>query len=318
MDMMAASGGLCAFFQKIVMEAADAVIVIDKDQRLVFFNPAAEKLFGHSRDDILGQELGLLIPPEFRGQHAEKVNGFQGETDRARYMGDRKSFIVGMRADGAKVPLGATIIKVEMNDRPYMVAIARDISERVKMEEELKRLASVDPLTGALNRRAFLSALDKEWSRAARYGTGLSLLMLDLDHFKRVNDTYGHDMGDKVIARFCELARSLLRDIDLLGRWGGEEFIIALPHSDLRGARLVAERIREAFAESVFEPLGSGSFAVTVSIGVADIGDGRMPHDRLIRRADDALYQAKAAGRDQVVVWNGAGGLRAVGNGTEG
>lgn len=318
MDFIAEDGRASEFFRRIVMESADAVIAIDGEQRLVLFTPAAEHMFGYAREAILGRPLDDLLPPKFRAGHAAKVKGFRDKGEQARYMGDRNSHIVGLRADGTEIMLGATILTVGSEGERLMVAILRDISERITFQTELERMASVDPMTGVLNRRAFLAALEKEWSRAARYQSGLSLMLFDLDRFKSVNDSYGHDVGDRVICRFAEMAQSILRDIDVFGRWGGEEFIAALPHSDLRGARGVAERVREDFARQSFEGEGFGPFSVTVSIGVADIGGGRVPHQQLIKWADNALYEAKAAGRNQVVVWNGVGGIRVLGDGTSG
>lgn len=305
----------CLFFKRIVSESADAVIAVDADQKVVFFNASAERLFGYSREEVLDKPLDTLLPLRFRAGHADKVRHFQSGDLHARYMGDRKSHIVGLRSDGTEVMLGAAVLKVENDGQTYMVAIARDISERVRLQEELTRMASADPLTGALNRRAFLATLAKEQSRAVRYESHLSLLMFDLDGFKGINDTYGHDVGDQVICRFSDLAQSLLRDIDAFGRWGGEEFIAALPHSDRRSARNVAERIREAIAGNTFEPEGSTPFSVTVSVGVADSSNGRIPHEQLIKWADYALYEAKDAGRNQVVIWSGMGAIRAVGDG---
>lgn len=300
----------CAFYRQIVMASADAIVAADGDQRLAFVNTAAEQLFGYRREDLLGQPLEILLPPRFREGHAAKVRGFQGDGNAARYMGDRKSHIVGMRADGTELTLGASILKVENEGLTYTVAIVRDISERMRLQDELVRIANVDPLTGALNRRAFLASLAKEQGRAARYKSGLSVLLFDLDRFKSVNDTYGHDIGDEVICRFSKRVQAFMRDIDVFGRWGGEEFIAALPHSDLRGARAVAERIREAVAGDRFEPDGFEPFSVTVSIGVASVANGQAAPETLIKWADRALYEAKAGGRDQIVAWNGMGGIR--------
>ncbi|MEP3436467.1 MAG: sensor domain-containing diguanylate cyclase [Hoeflea sp.] len=306
------------FFRQIVMESADAVVAVDLDQKLVLFSPAAEKLFGYSSGDILGKPLDTLLPHRFRKGHASKVREFHTTNSPARYMGDRKSHLHGMRADGTEVKLGATILTVTTANGPVMVAMLRDISERIHLQDELTRLASADPLTGQLNRRAFLESLEREWTRAFRYETGLSLVMFDLDHFKSINDTYGHDMGDQVICQFSELVRSSLRDIDVFGRWGGEEFIAALPHTDLRKARTAAERVREAVAMQRFEAEGFDPFSVTVSAGVADIRNGECPFQQMIKDADNALYEAKKAGRNQVVIWNAAGGIRALANGTDG
>jgi diguanylate cyclase (GGDEF)-like protein/PAS domain S-box-containing protein len=306
------------FFRQIVMESADAVVAVTLDQTVVLFSPAAEKLFGYSRDEMLGKPLDVLMPHQYRSDHAAKVNDFHRKGSRARYMGDRKSHLTGLRKDGTEVLLGATILTVATDRGPVMVAMLRDISERIIFQNELSRLASADPLTGQLNRRAFLESFEREWNRAFRYKSGLSLLMFDLDHFKHINDAYGHDAGDQVICGFAELVRSSLRDIDLFSRWGGEEFIAALPHTDLRAARNVAERIRKAIARHRFEAAGFDPFSVTVSIGVTDINNGEIAYQQMIKLADNALYEAKNTGRNQVVTWSSAGGIRAVGSGTRG
>lgn len=308
--------GSCSFFRQIVMESADAVVAVTLDQNVVLFSPAAEKLFGYSRDEIMGKPLNMLLPQRYRSDHAAKVTEFHHEGNRARYMGDRKSHLIGLRKDGTEPMLAATILTVTTERGPIMVAMLRDISHRITLQNELTRLASADPLTGQLNRRAFLESFEKEWHRASRYKSALSLLMFDLDHFKQINDIHGHDVGDQVICRFSELVRSSLRDIDLFGRWGGEEFIAALPHTDLQSARNAAERIRKTFAIQQFEGQSLEAFSTTVSIGVTNSDDGKITHLQMIKFADNALYEAKDAGRNQVVIWNAAGGIRAVASGT--
>lgn len=300
----------CRFFRQIVMESADAVVAVTLDQKVVLFSPAAERLFGYSRDEMIGKPLDTLIPQRSRIAHAAKVGEFHSKGTGARYMGDRKAHLGGLRKDGTELILGATILTATTERGPIMVAMVRDISERIIQQNELARLASSDPLTGQLNRRAFQQALEREWSRALRYKHGLSLLMLDIDRFKHINDTYGHDVGDRVICRFAELVRSSLRDVDIFGRWGGEEFIAALPHTEIRAARSVAERIRETIASHSLVVEGHEPFSVTVSIGLADMGVGGTAHEQMIKHADIALYEAKNAGRNRVVIWNAAGGIQ--------
>ncbi|MBI5104203.1 MAG: GGDEF domain-containing protein [Solirubrobacterales bacterium] len=163
-------------------------------------------------------------------------------------------------------------------------------------------LATRDPLTGALNRRAFARALDDELARCRRHGGSCALAVLDVDHFKSVNDRYGHASGDDVLRGLAELVASMTRRTDAFARLGGEEFAVLLVESDAEGARAYAETLRAAIEAAPIPPVGT----VTVSVGVAEAASGDVSADALLRSADRALYAAKAAGRNQVV--SGAGG----------
>lgn len=170
-----------------------------------------------------------------------------------------------------------------------------------KHDAEIHKLAKLDGLTEIPNRRYFLERLDAELARAGRYDASAALLLLDLDHFKRINDGYGHQVGDRALCHVAELLTSdVVRRIDVVGRYGGEEFAVLLPETDLDGAVVVAERIRAALASS---PLLDGDvpIAISASIGVAAFpGPGVTDLDALVRRADDALYRAKHEGRNRV------------------
>jgi len=169
--------------------------------------------------------------------------------------------------------------------------------------QKLHIYASTDPLTGLGNRRLMVPQLDGEVSRARRHGNALSVLMADLDYFKRVNDNHGHDAGDAVLREFAGRLRRLLRREDRAARWGGEEFLILLTETGSDEARTVAEKIRRATADQPFEVNGV-SLTITVSIGVAThtCDDDT---DALIKRADIALYEAKQSGRNRVCVDRG-------------
>jgi len=163
---------------------------------------------------------------------------------------------------------------------------------------QLAQLANTDVLTGVSSRRAFLAGLEAELARARRHNESLSLLMLDIDHFKRVNDVHGHPIGDAVLKQFSETCAGMLRAHDLFGRLGGEEFAIVLPHTDAEGARCVAEKIRTAAAQTPM-PTAAGDITVTVSIGLAQMEGLPGEVDQLMARADQALYEAKRGGRNQ-------------------
>jgi two-component system, cell cycle response regulator len=178
--------------------------------------------------------------------------------------------------------------------------LQKALSDLAAKNEILEKLALTDPLTGMANRRAFLDALGAELSRVRRHDRPASLLFLDLDEFKRVNDTHGHAVGDGVLAGFSQVLKRGCRRGDLAARIGGEEFAVLLPMTNRVAAALVADRIRRA-TESF--PLGKGAgVPVTVSIGVASTEDSPEPYesDELLGRADAALYRAKAGGRNRV------------------
>lgn len=168
------------------------------------------------------------------------------------------------------------------------------------LQTELARQATRDPLTDLLNRRAFSDAAERELARARRHGRMPAFVVLDLDHFKRLNDTHGHDAGDRMLMAFAATAASGLRRCDVLARFGGEEFVLMLPETDLAGALLVAERIR-ASTERLQVDAAAGAVATTVSIGVAVAEPEDAGPDCVLRRADEALYEAKAGGRNRTV-----------------
>lgn len=164
----------------------------------------------------------------------------------------------------------------------------------------LERLATTDALTGLHNRRYVDEWLRIEALRARRYGAALSVLMMDLDHFKRVNDTHGHPMGDSVLACVGELVRTLIRRCDVAARYGGEEFLLLLPATGLEGAAELGERLREGLARCEFVGARGEALQVTASFGAAEFGGALDSPEALVRAADDALYRAKTAGRDRV------------------
>ncbi len=177
--------------------------------------------------------------------------------------------------------------------------LEREVAERQAAQAQLLELATTDSLTGLRNRRHFMATASQEFERARRYQTPLSLLMLDADHFKSINDRYGHPVGDEALKTLAEHGRRQLREIDLFARLGGEEFAILLPQTDFIAARAVAERLRQTIAEQSVAT-GQESFHFTVSIGVASLDAHTMDLHDLLRHADDALYQAKQHGRNRV------------------
>ncbi len=180
------------------------------------------------------------------------------------------------------------------------VALEAEISRRGRLENKLRILAETDPLSGLANRRSFMEKGVSEFLRSQRYNQQLSLVMLDLDHFKQVNDSFGHAAGDAAIVAVSQICRSLSRSgIDCAGRLGGEEFAILLPETDLEGAGLLGERLRSKI-ETTTILSDAYKLSVTASIGVSELGVGDKNFATLLNRADEALYAAKNAGRNQV------------------
>jgi diguanylate cyclase (GGDEF)-like protein/PAS domain S-box-containing protein len=284
----------------IIELAHDGIVVIDGDHRISMFNPAAERLFGYRADEILGQRIDLLLPAAARAHHSQQIEAFAAARDSSRPMTERPN-VTGLRRDGTEFAAEVSISHFASPDGRLFTAVVRDITDRRRAEEELHRLATTDPLTGAANRRAFMERADLELARMHRYGNAVSLVMLDVDHFKRVNDRHGHAAGDTALTLLVEECGGQLRDTDLIGRLGGEEFALLLTGATAEAAFQIAERVRHTIAARVVEMEGA-SFSLTVSMGVSGCRDDDTSIEQALGRADHALYQAKARGRDRSVM----------------
>ncbi|MGN7613844.1 diguanylate cyclase [Magnetococcales bacterium HHB-1] len=197
-------------------------------------------------------------------------------------------------------PFSPAIVRARVHNH---LALRQATKALKKANKELVRLATTDPLTGAFNRRHFLELSQKEISRAVRYHTPLSVMMVDIDHFKKINDTHGHDKGDEALIETVKVSLDLLRDEDIFGRLGGEEFAILLPETPASdGGMDVAERLRLGLS-GIYIPLKEGSFNFTVSIGLAEVKayEGEA-FEEALKRADQALYLAKNQGRNRTVL----------------
>ncbi len=184
----------------------------------------------------------------------------------------------------------------------FAVRALRDLLARLRfVQTELERTSNTDDLTGLANRREALTALGRQMAAERRHGRPLSLAILDIDHFKQVNDTFGHPAGDEVLRRVAHLAIEIMREQDLVGRLGGEEFVIILPDTDARAAMIACDRLRREIAASALRLEDGRTLSITLSVGIAQMEPGHV-QQTLIARADDALYRAKAAGRDRVLL----------------
>jgi diguanylate cyclase (GGDEF)-like protein/PAS domain S-box-containing protein len=281
-----------------------AFFVKDHKSRFFLMNRACEEQWGMSFADLRGTDASQFFPPE-------QMEHFLA-TDRSIFEGRKPvEFEETFWSAAKKADRIGNTFKLPMYDASgnpqYLVCVTIDITERklaqaalLASEKELLVLANTDLLTDLPNRRQFFARLTEEFARVKRLGNQhCSILMLDLDHFKRVNDTYGHAMGDAALQHFAQLMRKAFRNIDVAARVGGEEFAVILPGSDLAAARKSAERLRRIVAKTPLVQDGK-TISVTVSIGAATVDLSDSDADQTLVRADEALYRAKENGRNQV------------------
>lgn len=276
--------------------ARDGVIVINEHGIVLEFNHAAEQLFGYDARELLGTPLTRLMPAREAGEHDRHVR--QSSRDGVRLMGGGRQ-IVGKRKDGGTFPAEISVGNMQIDGERIFVGVVRDITTRKEYERQLVALATTDALTQVMNRRSFLEEGNTQHQLALRHGRPLSLMMIDADHFKKVNDTYGHHVGDQVLVRLAQVAQDCLRTTDRLGRIGGEEFAVLMPETGLDQAEAVCQRLLQAVRETEVRTGADERLKFTVSIGIAAMAPDSRGLDALMRQADAALYQAKAEGRNR-------------------
>jgi two-component system, cell cycle response regulator len=282
-------------FRNIAETAVDAIVLASGEGNIIFWNKSAQQIFGYSEEEILGKPLTVLMPEQYREDHRRGMNRMTS-TGESKYFG-RITEMQGITKDGSVFPIELSVSMWKKVEGMFFSAIIRDITKRKRLESDLEIMATTDKLTQAFNRTKFYKEIKKEFERARRYGHPLSIIMFDIDHFKGVNDRYGHSVGDYVLQTLTRIVRENLREVDYLIRWGGEEFNIITPDTDMKSAEVLAERIRRSVESYRFEQAGT----VTISLGVAQFmyDDNE---DTFIKRADDAMYLAKKRGRNRVEV----------------
>jgi diguanylate cyclase (GGDEF)-like protein/PAS domain S-box-containing protein len=279
-----------------LLENVDACIYTkDRARRYTYANAKMALVVGREPQELIGRTDEELVPPEVAANW--------------RVLDDRV-FATGTKQSGEQISTSMHgeirhfwVVQIPQRDSRgeivSLLGIATDFTQFYRMKEELARQATTDELTGVRNRRSLLETARQEFSRATRYNHPLSVLMLDIDHFKAINDSYGHDVGDKVLRAVADACRRELRDSDILGRLGGEEFGVVLPNTTREGAVVVAERLRERIDAMRLGGDWGSDIAPKVSVGVACMrGAARI--EAVLKQADQALYAAKAAGRNRV------------------
>ncbi|MHB1186001.1 sensor domain-containing diguanylate cyclase [Thiobacillus sp.] len=300
-------------YQRIFEYTPDALLVVDPTGRITLANAQAETLFGYDRSELIGQPVEILVPPRFVTHHARHRAGFNAEAH-SRPMGAAVE-LSALRKDGFEFPVDIMLSPMFMKGHPLTLCVVRDISERKaaadklrqqaeelqKLHVALKEQASRDSLTGLLNRRGFHELASQMLRTAHRRQESTALLMIDLDHFKQVNDRRGHLEGDHVLKMVAETLKATARENDIVARHGGEEFIMAILGDDEAESLVAAERVRTAIAA-----IPNTQSRITASIGVATFKPELQKREvsqileEMFGQADRALYAAKKNGRNQV------------------
>jgi len=288
-----------ARYRAVTQTANDAIITADDEGIIVSWNQGAEKMFGYSEAEISGRPMIQLLPDRYHDQYLANVS--QLRAGRKMKIIGKTVDMEGLRKDTSKFPLELSLAQWETPEGRFYTVIIRDITERKRYQENLEYFAVHDTLTGLLNRRSLEDLLNRTIARAKR-GAKSSLLYMDLDNFKDVNDTVGHSAGDEVLINLTNLIKAKLRTEDTVFRLGGDEFAVLLEGMDSREALTAAERLRLVVEKHPFEQ-GGRLFPMSLSIGLIEI-EGTLTTGELLSQADAAMYRAKAQGKNQVVVSN--------------
>jgi diguanylate cyclase (GGDEF)-like protein/PAS domain S-box-containing protein len=301
-----------------------AVMVLDQDHKVVHWNKAMERLSGIAAEDVVGTNnqwksfyneprpvlADLILDMDWNA--IKRLYGDKGLKPSPVIGGglECEDFYVNLNGSDRHLYFLAAPILDDDGRVVRAVETLVDFTDKRALEEELRRLSVTDDLTGLYNQRFFYATLAREVEAARRYAAPMALLLIDLDRFKDFNDTYGHLEGDRVLKRFASSLRVAVRATDLACRYGGEEFVVLLPHTDLDEALVVAERIRLGVEELEFYPVvpgqGQRKARITVSVGAA-MYSSKGDMNELVRQADVAMYRAKESGRNRVALYRGEG-----------
>jgi diguanylate cyclase (GGDEF)-like protein/PAS domain S-box-containing protein len=314
-----------ANFRSIFENATVGIFQSTPQGRFLSVNPAMARIFGYETPEemvagIVNIEKQDYVDPADRREF-QRLMIEQGEA--------REFTSWNYRKNGERIWIqeSARAVKDAQGNVLYYEGFVSDITERKQAEDELRTLkeslesanrelqqllareqllARTDDLTGLRNRRQFFELAEREFAAAVRYQRPLSILMFDADDFKRINDIFGHAEGDNAMTKIAQVAAAQVRAVDVLARYGGDEFVLLLPQADAQQALLIAERIRSSAAATIHVGADQSPFTVTLSIGIAELQRSPADEDieRVIQRADEALYAAKAKGRNRIMIFN--------------
>ena len=282
--------------QAIIHNAMDGIITIDETGAILGFNPAAEHIFGYTQQEILGRNVNLLMPEPERSAHDGFIQRYI-QTGETKVMGVSGREVVAVRKNGKPFPMEVSISEMVLGGSRYFVGIVRDITERKLAEQKIAHLAHYDYLTDLPNRALFLSTLEHSIRLARRNNFKVSVLFLDLDGFKQINDTLGHDAGDLLLREVSKRLRHIIRESDTVARVGGDEFTFVLNNTESNeGVALVADKIVAALSEPF--DLKDRQCHIGGSIGISIFPDDAGDLGQLVSQADEAMYLAKQSGKN--------------------
>ena len=274
------------------------VTITDPEGRIQYVNPKFTEITGYLPEEVIGQNPRIL-----KGD-TSNPEVFQQLWQTIRAGLEWRGEFYNRKKNGETYVEQASISPIRGSDGTIVsiVKVAEDMTERKRMEEKLRRDATYDELTGVFNRRHLLELLEPTLEAARRYRQSLSICLCDIDRFKSINDQHGHHVGDEVLIAFGGILRDSVRAVDLVGRYGGDEFLLAFPNTLAADAAVSLERVRERFAD-MRRGRDDGQVCCSASFGLADYGPEVADMKSLIARADRALYQAKAQGRNRLEIF---------------
>ena len=276
--------------------AGDSILVHEKHGLILDANSAAVARFGYSLQELSQMSIHSLYADN------NEINNSPYITNSILHIDSAENWETIFRCrNGEEIYVWITSSSIMFNEKPAIMSVIRDITGKKDLEEHLSQQASTDYLTGIMNRRAFEARFRHEIVRSKRYSHPVSVLLIDIDDFKQINDTFGHEAGDEALKFLVLITQTQLRDTDFFARYGGEEFIIALTESNIQNAENVGNRIRKTVECTKFST-GETSLKITISIGVTELKKTDSIIQNVISRADTALYKAKRDGKNQVVV----------------
>jgi diguanylate cyclase (GGDEF)-like protein/PAS domain S-box-containing protein len=291
----------------LIEESLDAVLIIDGASVIRYANAAMAQLSGYAAEDLIGQPFNILVDPELVDDHDGYVSHYVASRRKSAVLGRVREFMLRHRS-GEMIPISMKGVDLgETDGVRFLGAFMEDQRPRRALEarqrellEQLEHQALTDMLTGLPNRRAYHNQARVAVARSRRSCAPVTVGVADIDHFKSINDRYGHAAGDQVLKELAEVIRKAARGSDVVARTGGEEFSLLFPDATVEQAVTVAERIREAVQAHEVETAGGNVLRVTLSVGLAQLPPVDGEFDATVGKADAALYRAKHGGRNRV------------------